>query len=49
MGFVSVAVPPLHLERKGLGIVAYMTCTLWNAYLIIRRSLLKSVIVFNFS
>ena len=44
----SLAVPPLRLERKGLGNVAYTTCTLWNADLVIRRSLLKSVIIFNF-
>ena len=44
----SLAVPPLHLERKGLGNVAYTTCTLWNADLVIRRSLLKRVIIFNF-
>ena len=46
--FSSLAVPPLRLERKGLGNVAYTTCTLWNADLVIRRSLLKSVIIFNF-
>ena len=47
-GLCSLAVPPLRLERKGLGNVAYTTCTLWNADLVIRRSLLKSVIIFNF-
>ena len=41
-GRVSLAVPPLRLERKGLGNVVYTTCTLWNADLVIRRSLLKS-------
>ena len=45
-GETSLAVPPLRLERKGLGNVAYTTCTLWNADLVIRRSLLKSVIIF---
>ena len=37
-------VPPLRIERKGLGNVAYTTCTRWNAGLVMRWSLLKRVI-----
>ena len=44
---VSLAVPPLRMERKGLGNVAYTTCTRWNASLVTRRSLHKRVLAIN--
>ena len=40
----SLAVLPLRIERKGLGNVAYTTCTRWNVGLVTRWSLLKRVI-----
>ena len=43
----SLTVPPLRMKRKGLGNVAYTTCTRWNASLVTRRSLHKRVLAIN--